>query len=79
MSVMKFGGSCKEKEIYFEGGTNNGLGAVVRKREEWGWHSEVLVEPFTGMVIGSLVGGRNLDLGHVKFDMTVRNTRGDTE
>lgn len=37
------------------------------------------MEPFTGMVIDSLVGGRNLDLGHVKFDMTERNTRGDTE
>lgn len=26
----------KEKEIYSEGGTNNGLGVVVRKREESG-------------------------------------------
>lgn len=36
------------------------------------------MEPFTGMVVGRLVG-EDLNLGHVKFNITVRNTRGDTE
>lgn len=37
-----------------------------------------MVEPFTEMVM-SRFGGENQDLGNVKFDMSISNTRGDIE